>query len=272
VAASVASASNCSVEDLLRNRMRRGESKQRSDAGDILNLWEFMDTLKMELPVFVAANQKRIPPMSLTDTDMCVLSVNMMEMKEQLKIMASEQKRLVDTVSAVHIKMAMEQVCTADVPAVNTTAPLPVSPVECTSQPYIDTWTTVAKKAAASNAVMELLRPSPRVSKPVIVRGKKELSSSGTGLKSVPRRITAFVGRLHIDTSEAELKSHLEEAGVVNSRCKKLAAKDGRTFNSAASMVTCDYSCHETFYNESIWPEGCELRDWVFYGDNNTRN
>jgi len=69
VAASVASASNCSVEDLPRNRMRRGEGKQRSDAGDILNLWEFMDTLKMELPVFVAANQKRIPPMSLTDTD-----------------------------------------------------------------------------------------------------------------------------------------------------------------------------------------------------------
>jgi len=33
VAASVASASNCSAEDLPRNRMRRGEGKQRSDAG-----------------------------------------------------------------------------------------------------------------------------------------------------------------------------------------------------------------------------------------------
>jgi len=88
VTASVASVSNCSVEDLPRNRMRRGEGKQRSDAGDILNLWEFMDISKMELPVFVAANQKLIPPMSLTDTDMCVLSVNMMEVKEQLKIMA----------------------------------------------------------------------------------------------------------------------------------------------------------------------------------------
>jgi len=100
----------------------------------------------MELPVFVAANQKRIPPMSLTDTDMCVLSVNMMVTKEQPKIMASEQKWLVDTVSAVRIRMAMEQLCIYDVGlmAVNTTAPLPVSPVECTSQPYIDTWTTVA--------------------------------------------------------------------------------------------------------------------------------
>jgi len=70
--------------------MRRGEGKQRSDAGDILNPWQCMDITKIELPVFVAANQKRIPAMSLTDTDMCVLSVNMMEMKEQLKIMASE--------------------------------------------------------------------------------------------------------------------------------------------------------------------------------------
>jgi len=63
--------------------MRGGEGKHRSDAGDILNLWEFMDTSKMKFPLLVAANQKRIPPMSLTDTDMCVLSVNMMEIKER---------------------------------------------------------------------------------------------------------------------------------------------------------------------------------------------
>jgi len=40
--------------------------------------------------------------MSLTDSDTCVLSVNMMEMKEQ-------QKRLVDTALEIHNKISMEQ-------------------------------------------------------------------------------------------------------------------------------------------------------------------
>ena len=31
-------------------------------------------------------------------------------------------------------------------------------------------------------------------------------------------------------------------------------------------MVSCDYKDYDLVYDESVWPEGCELRDWVFYG------
>ena len=30
-------------------------------------------------------------------------------------------------------------------------------------------------------------------------------------------------------------------------------------------MVSCDVTSKDIFYDESIWPEGCELRDWIFY-------
>jgi len=46
---------------------------------------------------------------------------------------------------------------------------------------------------------------------------------------------------------------------------KKLVAKDGKVFKNAAFMVSCSAQSRDLFYNESTWPEGAELRDWVFY-------
>lgn len=271
IASTVATTGDGSVNELPRNRVRRGDGKQRADGADILDLWEVLDTSKMELPLFVAANQKRIPPVSVTDSDLCVLSVNLIGVKEQLKVMALEQKRLVDAVTAVHTKMSQSQVCPASVIASDLRAHVaPVlTPVETADQAPHASWSTVVRAAAASNVVMEAPRRSPAMIKQTIVRGRKELPSTGPGLKSVPRRITAFVGRLHKDTSEVELQNYIIDAGLINPRCKKLAAKDGRVFNSAAFMVSCDYGCRDIFYNEATWPEGCELRDWVFYDDKN---
>ena len=95
------------------------------------------------------------------------------------------------------------------------------------------------------------------------IRGKKTVTSADS-VRFVPRRLTAFVGRLHIDTSEADLRDFLSSAGLFNPMCKKLVPKDGRTFRTAAFMVSDDASCRELFNDESTWPEGCELRDWVF--------
>ena len=100
------------------------------------------------------------------------------------------------------------------------------------------------------------------VSQPT-VRGKKTVTSADS-VRAVPRRLTAVVGRLHIDTKEADLRDFLSSAGLSNPMCKKFVPKDGRTFRTAAFMVSADVSCRELFNDESTWPEGCELRDWVF--------
>ena len=95
------------------------------------------------------------------------------------------------------------------------------------------------------------------------LRGKKTITSADS-VRAVPRRMTAFVDRLHIDTSEADLRDFLSSAGLSNPMYKKLVPKDSRTFRTAAFMVSTDASRRELFNNESTWPEGCELRDWVF--------
>ena len=100
--------------------------------------------------------------------------------------------------------------------------------------------------------------------KPVKFTGKK-VTDIKAKVQPAPRRLTAFVGRLHIDTSEEDLHEYLSAVGIEDVKCKKLAAKDGKVFKTAAFMVSCNAKSRDVFYDESVWPSGCELRDWVFY-------
>jgi hypothetical protein len=76
------------------------------------------------------------------------------------------------------------------------------------------------------------------------------------------------VGRLDVATTEVELHDYLDNVGIHNAVCKKLSAKDGRVFKTAAFRVICCTDYREAFYNEDNWPAGAELRDWVFYNNN----
>ena len=64
-----------------------------------------LDQAKVELPLFIAADQKRIPPVTVPGSDLSVMSVSMIEMKTQLKQMATAQKQLVDVVASMQQKM-----------------------------------------------------------------------------------------------------------------------------------------------------------------------
>ena len=91
-------------------------------------------------------------------------------------------------------------------------------------------------------------------------------------LKTVPRRLTCFVGRLDVETTADELRDFLIEAGISGVRCTKIKPKSGRVYYSAAFRVSCDESFKDIFYNEAIWPDGVELRDWIFYSRNDGHN
>ena len=82
------------------------------------------------------------------------------------------------------------------------------------------------------------------------IHGKKTVTDN-CKLHPMARQPTAFVGRLHFDTSADDLSKFLKAAGVINPTCKRLEAINGRQFKTAAFMVSCDI-----FYDESIWPEG----------------
>ena len=79
---------NCDILcDLPRNKGRRaeGDSRRRLDSDDLLELWAVLDAAKTHLTLFAAVNSKRLSPFTLSDADLCTITVNMMEMKIQLE-------------------------------------------------------------------------------------------------------------------------------------------------------------------------------------------
>jgi hypothetical protein len=88
------------------------------------------------------------------------------------------------------------------------------------------------------------------------------LSGISASVKAVPRRLIAFVGRLHIDMTADVLSDFLVEAGLKDVQCRKLSAPSGISFHMAAFRVSCPNQYKELFYNEQTWPAGAELRDW----------
>jgi len=121
-------------------------------------------------------------------------------------------------------------------------------------------WADQAKGlvGAGSKLVFTDHRPSVRL------RGQ----SSTSTVKEVPRQLTCFVSRLHIDVTEEELATFLQSQGILDAQCRKLSAKNGRVFRTSAFRVSCSSQFESLFYDESRWPEGVELRDWVFYNNN----
>ena len=69
----------------------------------------------------------------------------------------------------------------------------------------------------------------------VCLRGKCQTNT----VKTVPRRLTCFVGRLSSDVTEEDLTSLLKEQGILNAQCRKITLRNGRTFSTSAFRVSC---------------------------------
>ena len=76
----------------------------------------------------------------------------------------------------------------------------------------------------------------------------------------------------HLDGQQSSLKavadqldrgvSDLCKSDVIV--CRKLKAKNGKTYKTAAFYVTCSAESASLFYDENCWPCGIELRDWFY--------
>jgi len=100
-----------------------------------------------------------------------------------------------------------------------------------------------------------------------VVRGK-QLSTvvGGSQLKAVPheKRLTAYVGRLAKDVTSGALTVFLQNEGLDGITCRRLQAKNGRQFSTAAFFVSCPENHRGKFYDENVWPVGNELRNSIF--------
>jgi len=82
-------------------------------------------------------------------------------------------------------------------------------------------------------------------------------------VKTVQRKLHAFVSRLHIDTTEDELPvvSYFNDVRIPDVKCSKIKPPEGYTFIMSALKVTSDAK-YAKFYDENNSPDSCNVTDW----------
>ena len=265
---------------------KAGENKRRLDTDDLLHLYSILDVNKIALPMYVAANLARIPPsMRSTQPDIGNLQTTVSDLHSQVSVMKLQLESLCAVMlpctspttvqrcdnttgiatsynvqdSAANIGIYTDVMMPTHEAGAESAHQLTNASTAC----QIPTW--AQRAAAVVEAEDQFQTVSYRRRKPPLMVGRR---TTECRIKTVPRRPTCFVGRLDINTSEEDLKVHLTEAGITGVRCTRVKAKSDQTFSTAAFRVSCDESAKNILYDESIWPVGVELRDWIFYPRN----
>jgi hypothetical protein len=229
------------------------------EAEDVVAMLTMLDVGKVVLPTFVAADLDRVPGLQWCDGDAVATNVEKLStaVHDILKRMTGIENRVNGTaVSNIHVDTdnnghsSNQATCNNDV--VRPTSSFTVA--DAVRQP--------SKSFASLAAAIAVSKPAFNFSK-TVVRGRRQ--AENCSLKAVPRQLTCFVGRLHVDVTEGELNDFLIGQGMKGVICKKLVPKDGRTFRTSAFRVSCCMESADLFYDEALWPTGVELRDWVFY-------
>ena len=290
------------LDDRPRNvkRSNRGDDRVRLVVDDLLDLCAYLDEKGCfpSLPTYVARCLDRVPLIKIEDMELFCLAKKTDELEKRL---SADVERLASNLDRVrsHIDSQCSDVISAVEGRITSVLQSTVQSFSATQQPVsagvqpvtaAQSWSeasddlvtdampqsgastewTVAvnKKKKKSSAAAPPPPPPPAAAAPQrrhILRGKSNASS---GVKGVPRQLYAFVSRLASDTTEEALTSWLADIGILDAVCKKIVPKDGRVFRSAAFRVSCESRYADLFYDEANWPEGAELRDWVFKNAN----
>jgi hypothetical protein len=226
---------------------RKGVNKQRANVDDILALYTLLDAHKVELPCYAPVESK-----GLDSPFVAVLTGIVNDLRQQVATLVDKVELLMDrsnSAATVHATTPSLTMLPTDGPHVQSS-----NSTSEVAQPTPKSWA----EQAASLAGQSVVFTAP----------PKRLAKSGKGhstekVKAVPRYLTCFVGRLASDTTAEDLCEYLSDVGIKDARCRKLDDKDG-VFRTAAFRVSCRDTYRDLFYDESSWPDGVEIRDWVF--------
>jgi len=73
-----------------------------------------------------------------------------------------------------------------------------------------------------------------------------------------------FVGRLDPATTVEDISGYLTESGVSVVKCDLLKKTEEWHEKYAAFRVVIDYACKDKIFEDTLWPLGTDVRDWVF--------
>jgi len=257
----------------IMRRMNDPIQRRRAESDDLLQMMMILDVNKVTLPNFVITDPDRVPTgvWSVTTCGSPVQEISMLMTTIQdvvskfnetinavMQRLSSLEMRLLSTdpVSTTPVQLNQTNKVTGTVPHTSSTEKLR-NKNDDESRPSVS-WAEQAAGLTEAGPNLVFKKPSVRI------RGQASTSS----VKGVPRQLTCFASRLHLEVTEDELSDFLRGQGILDVKCRKLEAKDGRVFRTSAFRVSCSSRYESLFYDEARWPEGVELRDWVFYNRN----
>ena len=272
-------------------KRQKSDNRGRLLCDDILDLLMFIDERKLidNLSMYAAVNLEKIPDLKPEELELVCMSRKLDELDKRMTSAEASSSSVImcklDDVCAQLAQLSVQRPVeqregptttvvplTSDADVTQVTAAVSVADDALS---WADTaatagedrgqdWQTVKRrKSTQSNSAQRSSTAAP-TKKLHRVCGKKELAN--VNIRTVPRTdiLAAFVGRLHKDTSEQQLTDFLTAEGMKGIVCKKLQAKDGKKFSTAAFYVTCCAESVDVFYDEHHWPDGVEVRDWVY--------
>jgi hypothetical protein len=267
-------------------RSTDGAQRRRSEADDLIQMLMILDVNKVVLPKFVIGDPDRVPsglwtlattgsPASTSDSAVLVMVQEVMTkftetMNAIVQRLDNLEMKWTCTTTPANMaptrKALQEQLPVTSTSSESRALDEVYNTVSRGTEQYAAsaTWAEQAKDLAAADPRLVFRNPRPSVR----MRGQALTGA----VKAVPRQLTCFVSRLNLDdVTEDELSKFLHSQGILDVSCRKIAAKDGRVFRTSAFRVSCSSRFESLFYDESLWPEGAELRDWVFYTNNGRR-
>ena len=243
------------VDDTPVYVVRKGTDRRRSDT-DIYELLQFGERMEINLPTFAAVTTRRVPTVTPSEVDVVALAVNLEALNSNVKSMSININALRETRSGNVCRLeASTQRDTSDLSTVND----PTCPAAVADNP---TWATTAMNGAERWNVASSGNRPPR---PPTVKGTRSTTPTVKGVPRAERRVTYFVGRIHKDTTEADVVDLLEECGVKDVKYTLIKAKYGRIFNTAAFRVSLPAAFRDICNSEETLPVDSEVRDWIFY-------
>ena len=262
------------------HRKGDGVVRRAAEADDIVSMIAVLDANGIRLPTYASVDLSRIPPPLISSASN---NTAMSDVAKALEVFAKRLDALEDgwrmssAVSAVQpVNSAARESVVASPVLSSDSAPqpayMPATVIPTMERPQVAQNKQSWAGTAISGNVPDFINVVKQANKSSVRVGTN--TNISVKVKAVPRELACFVGRLDASTTAEDLHEYLTAKGMKGVYCRKLEPKNGRVFRTAAFKVTCCVESRHLFLDESCWPGGAELRDWVYYprGDTNTTN
>ena len=248
-----------------RLKERKGDNKRKLNLDDLFAMFSRCDELLIidKLPMFVAANLSKVPWMKPEDLDMCVQAKRVSALEDQLSNQTGILSDLI-TRSQDRVGPSVESKVLANrEPLLNPTEPVVTANTsDCAVYSSLlsgeddGSWFNVQRKVK-SVKVQQCRR----------ILGTASTDNDEAKVRSAARKEKywhIFAGRLHADTTPDDVTALLALNNITVHKISLMQRREKLQENYPAFHIAIDFASKDVVFTESIWPEGADIRDWIF--------